>query len=197
MAVWMRLLAGWPATLGLLLAGVLVVWPGRRAPTLIALVACYALGGVHLAAATHEMVFPVHLLLGGLVGALLWLGVPAGRRPAGHTWGGLGFVGALLVAVGAAAVGWNAHPLGLGSSQSVAALWCMGVGALALALPGASGVSEAAGVLLLLLGGELLVLLSARDLDLVAPFAGLHLLLAATVGSFLRMGGGEEARPWW
>lgn len=196
MAGWVHLLAGWPATLGLLLAGVLAIWPGRRAPTLMALVGCYVLAGVHLAAATHEVAFPVHLLLGGLVGALLWLGVPPARQAAGRALGSLGLAGALLVALGAAAVGWGAPPLGLGSSQAVAALWCMGVGALVLALPGASGMLDAAGVLLLLLGGELLALLSARDLSLVAPFAGLHLLLAATVGSLLRMGDGEEARPW-
>ncbi len=78
----------------------------------------------------------------------------------------------------------------------MAVLWCAGVGALALALPGAPDVAQAVGVLLLLLGGELLVLLWARDLRLVAPFAGLHLVLAATLGSLLRASGGEEAGRW-
>jgi len=192
---WVRLLAGWPATLGLLLAGMGLVWPGRRSATLMALVACYALGGVHLAAAVHGVVAPVHLLLGGLVGALLWLGMPR-ARPRARALGSLGLAGALLLALGVAAVGWSIPPLGLSPSQAVAALWCLGVGVLALALPETSGVAGAAGVLSLLLGGELLVLLRARDLSLVAPFAGLHLLFAATLGALFRARG-EGVRPWW
>lgn len=194
---WIHLLAGWPATLGLLLAGLGVVFPGRRGLVLMALVACYAFAGVHLAAATHEAVVPVHLLVGGLGGMFLWLGIPWSRGPAGRSSRSLGLVGAFLVALATAAVGWSTSVLGLSPSQAVAALWCVGVGALAMALPGAPDITQAAGVLLLLLGGELLVLLRARDLSLVAPFAGLHLVLAATLGYLLRARGGEGTSPWW
>ncbi|MBC7225337.1 MAG: hypothetical protein H5T59_13870, partial [Anaerolineae bacterium] len=64
----------WPATAGLLVVGLGLLWPGRRNLAVVALVLGYALAGAHLAAATQEVVAPVHLLLGGLVGALLWLG---------------------------------------------------------------------------------------------------------------------------
>lgn len=194
---WVRVLAGWPATLGLLLAGTGLAFPRRRGLTLMALVACYAFVGVHLAAVTHEVMVPVHLLMGGLAGISLWLGVPRSRRPARRASRSLGFAGALLVALGAVSVGWGIPIPGLSPSQAVAALWCVGVGTVALALSGASrGLVGAVGVLLLLLGGELWVLLQVRDLDLVAPFAGLHLVLAATLGYLLRAGGGEEAGPW-
>lgn len=193
---WVRVLGGWPATLGLLLAGMGAAFPKRRGLTLMALVACYAFVGVHLAAATHEVMVPVHLLMGGLAGISLWLAVPWSCRPAGHASGSLGFTGALLVALGAVSVGWGISIPGLSPSQAVAALWCVGVGTVALALSGASrGLVGAVGVLLLLLGGELWVLLRVRDLDLVAPFAGLHLVLAATLGYLLWAGGGEEAGP--
>lgn len=163
---------------------------------MVALVFGYALAGTHLAAATQVVVAPVHLLLGGLVGVLLWLGAlgcPESRHGVGV---GLRLAGAAVVVLAALAVGWSATPLSLSPSQTVAALGCAGLGGLALALGHPWSIPQAAGVLLLLLGGELLVVPPARDLDLVSGFAGVHLLMAATLGHFLRLRDDEGARPW-